>query len=190
MIWLGGLQLNQAPKVMFCFPVCSCIFLFSPTPPFPLSSAHFYSVFYCSCLPFFLQLCSFSPHLFSLYFPSFGFISCLSTSNLRDGLENVLWHFFHHLGPILSSSAWTPRPLHSILFTYMSAKHYPAVSAIPICLLTASLYSGSPTCTSQNLPTQCRIRYQSSFMVYCLFRVRLLWSICTVTGWFWTKVFF
>lgn len=107
-------------------------------------------------------LCPLSPHLLSSPCPSIHLISYLSPSNLRDGLENVLWHFLHHLGPISSSSARTPRPLCSILFTHTTTKRYPAGSALSLCLLIASLYTCSPSSTSQNLPAQCRIRYRST----------------------------
>lgn len=124
------------------------IFILYFTAPISTSTSFLSVLDLLSALPFFSHH-PFHPFVSSLY---------LSTSNLRDGLENVLWHFFHHLGPILSTSAWTPRPLCCIVCT----EHYPAGSALPLCLHIASLYTCSPSCTSQNLPTQCRDRYQST----------------------------
>lgn len=99
---------------------------------------------------------------FSSPFPSLCLISYLSTSILRDGLENINWHFFHHLSPILSISVWTPRPLCSIVFTPTTIELYPAGSALPLCLHITGLYTCSPSCSSPNIPTQCRARYQST----------------------------
>lgn len=114
-----------------------------------------------------LHFISFSPLLASSC-PCIHLLSYLSPSNLRDALENVLWHFLHHLGFISSSSASAPRPLCSILFTHTTIKHYPAGSALRLCLLIASLYSRSPSCTSQNLPAQGRNRYQSTDIPYAV----------------------
>lgn len=146
--------------------LCSLIVLNTHLSTITVISTYIYTSLFCILLLlsqpllillFFQSLIYSLPWRFS-HHPFHPFVSSLSTSNLRDGLENVLWHFFHHLGPILSTSAWTPRPLCCIVCT----KHYPAGSALPLCLHIASLYTCSPSCTSQKLPTQCRVRYQST----------------------------